>query len=137
MTLAREIMTPSPQCIGEHQTLVEAARLLATLDVGVLPICGDDGKLKGMLTDRDIVVKAIAEGRDPGTTTADDLAEGKPVYVDADDDVDEAMSLMKQHQVRRLPVIEDHRLVGIISQADIALTASPKQTGRTVEQISE
>lgn len=137
MTLARDIMTPSPQCVGEHQTLVEAARLLASLDVGVLPICGDDGKLQGMLTDRDIVVKAIAEGHDPATTTAGSLAEGKPVYVHGDDDVSEAMNLMKQHQVRRLPVIDDHRLVGIISQADIALTASAKDTGRTVEQISE
>lgn len=137
MTLARDIMTQTPQCIGEHQTLTEAARLLAGLDVGVLPICGDDGKLKGMLTDRDIVVKAIAEGRDPDETTAGSLAEGKPVYVLADDDVQEAMSLMKQHQIRRIPVIDDHRLVGIISQADIALTASAKDTGRTVEQISE
>lgn len=137
MALAREIMTPSPQCVGENQTLSEAARLLASLDVGVLPICGEDQKLIGMLTDRDIVVKALAEGRDPTTTTAGSLAEGKPVYVLADDDVQQAMDLMKQHQVRRIPVIEDHRLIGIISQADIALTAPSKQTGRTVEQISE
>ena len=137
MTIARDIMTPSPQCVGEHQTLAEAARLLASLDVGVLPICGDEGKLKGMLTDRDIVVKAIAEGRDPASTTAGSLAEGKPIYVNADDDIHEVMTLMKQHQVRRLPVIDDHRLVGIVSQGDIALTASAKDTGRTVEQISE
>jgi len=137
MALARDIMTPSPQCVGENQTLAEAARLLASLDVGVLPICGADQKLVGMLTDRDIVVKAIAEGLDPTTTTAGSLAEGKPVYVMADDDVQDAMDLMKQHQVRRVPVIEDHRLVGIISQADIALTAPSKQTGRIVEQISE
>ena len=137
MALARDIMTPSPQCVGENQTLAEAARLLASLDVGVLPICGEDQKLVGMLTDRDIVVKAIAEGLDPTTTTAGSLAEGKPVYVMADDDVQDAMDLMKQHQVRRVPVIEDHRLVGIISQADIALTAPSKQTGRIVEQISE
>jgi len=137
MALARDIMTPSPQCVGENQTLAEAARLLASLDVGVLPICGEDQKLVGMLTDRDIVVKALAEGLDPTTTTAGSLAEGKPVYVMADDDVQDAMDLMKQHQVRRVPVIEDHRLVGIISQADIALTAPSKQTGRIVEQISE
>jgi CBS domain-containing protein len=137
MTLARDIMTASPQCVGENQTLAEAARLLASLDVGVLPICGEDQKLKGMLTDRDIVVKAVAEGLDPSTVTAGSLADGKPVYVLADDDIDQAMDLMRQHQVRRLPVIEDHRLVGIISQADIALSASAKDTGRTVEQISE
>lgn len=137
MALARDIMTPSPQCVGEDQTLAEAARLLASLDVGVLPICGADQKLTGMLTDRDIVVKAIAEGLDPTTTTAGSLAEGKPVYVMADDDVQEVMDLMKQHQVRRIPVIEDHRLIGIISQADIALTAPSKQTGRIVEEISE
>ncbi|QIG39871.1 CBS domain-containing protein [Microbacterium sp. 4R-513] len=137
MALARDIMTPSPQCVGEDQTLSEAARLLASLDIGVLPICGDDQKLIGMLTDRDIVVKALAEGLDPTTTTAGSLAAGKPVYVQAADDVQQAMDLMKEHQVRRIPVIEDHRLVGIISQADIALTAPAKQTGRTVEQISE
>lgn len=136
MTTARDIMTPSPRCVGEHESLTEAARLLADLDVGSLPICGDDGRLKGMLTDRDIVVKCLAKGGDPGTTTAGDLAEGTPVTVDADRDIRDALTLMQDHQVRRLPVIEDHLLVGIVSQADIALALAPVETGETVEQIS-
>ncbi|GLJ62987.1 MULTISPECIES: CBS domain-containing protein [Microbacterium] len=136
MTTARDIMTPSPRCVGEHESLTEAARLLADLDVGSLPICGDDGKLKGMLTDRDIVVKGLAKGADPATTTAGELAEGKPVTVDADQDIRDALTLMQDHQVRRLPVIEDHLLVGIVSQADIALALAPVETGETVEQIS-
>ncbi|MDI6944961.1 CBS domain-containing protein [Microbacterium barkeri] len=136
MTTARDIMTPSPRCVGEHESLTEAARLLADLDVGSLPICGDDGKLKGMLTDRDIVVKGLAKGADPATTTAGELAEGKPVTVDADQDIRDALTLMQDHQVRRLPVIEDHLLVGIVSQADVALALAPVETGETVEQIS-
>jgi CBS domain-containing protein len=110
---------------------------MASLDVGALPICGEDKKLKGMLTDRDIVVKCLAKDGDPRTTKARDLAEGKPVTIDADDDVEDALDLMKEHQIRRLPVIEDHLLVGIISQADIALSMSAEATGETVEEISE
>lgn len=137
MTTAREIMTPDPQCVREGQTLVEAARLMADLDVGALPICGDDGRLKGMLTDRDIVVKCVAAAGDPGRVTAGSLAEGKPVTIGADDDIREALTTMETHQVRRLPVIDGHDLVGIISQADIALSLSATETGETVEGISQ
>lgn len=137
MTVARDIMTTAPRCVGENETLVDAAKLMASLDVGALPICGEDKRLKGMVTDRDIVVKCLAEGGDPTTTTAGSLAEGKPVTIGADDDVQEALHLMKQHQIRRLPVIEGHDLVGIISQADIALALAPADTGETVAEISE
>jgi CBS domain-containing protein len=137
MTTARDIMTPDPRCIGENDTLVDAAMLLADLDVGALPICGEDGRLKGMLTDRDIVVKCLAKGGDPRTDTAGSLGEGTPVWVDAGADVRDALTLMEQHQVRRLPVIEDHQLVGIISQADVARNLEAAETGETVEQISE
>lgn len=136
MVLARDIMTPDVQCIGEQDTLVDAARAMASLDVGALPICGDDGRLKGMLTDRDIVVKCLAQGGDPAQTLAGSLAEGKPVTIAADEEIEDALFLMQQHQVRRLPVIEDHRLVGIIAQADIARTMSSQATGETVEEIS-
>ena len=132
MTVARDIMTPAPKCVGENETLVDAARLMASLDVGALPICGEDDRLKGMLTDRDIVVKCLAEGRDPSTTTAGDLAQGKPVTIGADDDIEEALETMKRHQVRRLPVIDGHDLVGIISQADIAVALPPEDTGEPV-----
>jgi CBS domain-containing protein len=90
-----------------------------------------------MLTDRDIVVKCIAEGGDPNTVTAGSLAEGKPVTIGADDDIREALEVMQDHQVRRLPVIDGHDLVGIISQADIARELSASQVGETVAEISE
>jgi len=137
MTVARDIMTPAPRCVGENETLVEAARLMASLDVGALPICGEDKRLKGMVTDRDIVVRCVAQDGDPARTTAGDLAQGKPVTIGADDDVSEALETMKSHQIRRLPVIDGHELVGIISQADVALALAPEDTGETVAEISE
>jgi CBS domain-containing protein len=137
MTLARDLMTSDPQCVGENDSLVEAARLLRDLDVGALPICGEDGRMKGMLTDRDIVVKCLAEGGDPSSTTAGSLGDGKPITIGADDDVREALRVMQDAQVRRLPVIDGHDLVGIISQADIARSLSSTETGETVAEISE
>ena len=137
MAVARDLMTPRPTCVKEGQTLVEAARMMRDLDVGALPICGDDDRLKGMLTDRDIVVKCLAEGGDPNTATAGSLAQGKPVTIGADDSLDEALRVMQEHQVRRLPVIDGHDLVGIISQADVAREMSAAETGRTVAEISE
>ena len=137
MTVARDLMTLDPTCVKEDQTLVDAARMMRDLDVGALPICGNDDRLKGMLTDRDIVVKCIAEGGDPRTATAGSLAEGKPLTIGADVDIREALEVMQDQQVRRLPVIEAHRLVGIVSQADIASELSAVQTGETVAEISE
>jgi CBS domain-containing protein len=136
MTLTRDIMTAAPRCIGENDALSIAASVMSELDVGALPICGEDRKLKGMLTDRDIVVKALAYGMDPETTPSRTLAAGVPVTVEADDEVQVALERMREHQIRRLPVLEDRKLVGIISQADIALSLSPETTGATVESIS-
>ncbi|MGX5769367.1 CBS domain-containing protein [Microbacterium trichothecenolyticum] len=136
MTTARDIMTTAPRCVGENETLVDAARLMASLDVGALPICGDNKKLKGMLTDRDIVVKCLAEGGDPASATAGSLGQGKPVTVSVDDDIEDVLEVMKRHQIRRVPVIEDHELVGIISQADVALSLAPEEAGETVAEIS-
>lgn len=110
--------------------------MMMDLDCGALPICGDDGKLKGMITDRDIVLKCVAAGRDPGQMMARDLASGKPFCVDADANVDAAIDMMEKHQVRRLPVISDHKLVGIISQGDIARNYSEQRVGELVEHIS-
>jgi CBS domain-containing protein len=90
------------------------------LGVGALPICGDDDRLHGMITDRDIVIKCLAAGMDPATTTAGQLAQGNTYHVNADADIEEMLLVMEEHQVRRLPVIENHRLVGIVSEADIA-----------------
>lgn len=136
-TTARDIMTPSPECIGEKDSVLDAAKKLAKLDVGSMPICGEDDRLKGMLTDRDIVVKVIAEGRDVGSTTAGELGEGKPVTIGADDSIDELVRTMGEHKIRRLPVIDGHKLVGIVSQADVARNIEEKDAGRLVEIISE
>ena len=132
----REAMHEGCECIDENQTLLDAAKRMAELDVGVLPICGEDDRLKGMLTDRDIVVKALAQGKDPGSTTAGELGEGDPVTIGADDSIDEALRTMIDHKVRRLPVIDDRKLVGIISQADIATNLDEERVGDLVEAIS-
>lgn len=136
MTLTRDIMTADARCIGENDALTIAAEMMQELDVGALPICGEDGRLKGMLTDRDIVVKAVAAGMDPETTNAGRLAAGSLVTVEADDDISVALNKMQEHQIRRVPVIEGHKLVGIVSQADIARHLEPETTGETVESIS-
>ncbi|WP_460796660.1 CBS domain-containing protein [Microbacterium sp. GXF0217] len=136
MTLVRDIMTPGARCIGENDSLHIAATVMAELDVGALPICGEDSRLKGMLTDRDIVVRAVANGMDPETTRAGVLAAGTPVTVAASDDVSVALARMQEYRIRRLPVIEDRLLVGIVSQADVARAMSAEATGETVERIS-
>jgi CBS domain-containing protein len=133
---AREVMTGGVECIGENDTVLDAAKRLAELDVGAMPICGEDNRLKGMLTDRDIVVKVLAEGRDPASTRAGDLGQGKPVTIGADDSVEEALRTMKDHKVRRLPVIDGHDLIGIISQADLAKNVDEEEVGELVEAIS-
>src|SRR5215210_8001257 len=135
---ARDIMSPDCTCIGENETVLDAAKKLAELDVGALPICGEDDRLKGMLTDRDIVVKVLAQGKDPSSTKAGELGQGdsKTVTIGADDSIDEALRTMTDHKVRRLPVIDEQRLVGIISQADIARNLDEEKTGDLVEAIS-
>jgi CBS domain-containing protein len=136
---ARDIMSPDCTCIGENESLLDAAKRLAELDVGAMPICGEDDRLKGMLTDRDIVVKARAKGKDPATTKAGELGvgDGKTITIGADDSIEEALHTMSEHQVRRLPVIDGHRLVGIISQADIARNYDEEKVGDLVEAISQ
>jgi CBS domain-containing protein len=135
---ARDIMTPECRCIGENDTVLDAARLLAELDVGAVPICGEDDRLKGMLTDRDIVVKVLAQGKDPASTTAGELGQGDGtvVTIGADDSIDEALRTMTEHKVRRLPVIDGHQCVGMISQADIATNIDEEKVGDLVEAIS-
>jgi CBS domain-containing protein len=120
---AREIMSGGVDCVGENETVADAARKMAQLGVGALPICGDDDRLKGMLTDRDIVVKVIAEGKDPNSYKAGELAQGKPVTIGADDSLQELVRTMSQYHVKRLPVIDGHRLVGIVSEVDVVSNA--------------
>jgi len=136
MTTAREIMTPDVTCIGEKQNLAEAARKMADLDVGSLPICGDDNRLKGMLTDRDIVVKVVAQDRNPADCSAGELAQGKPVTIGADDDAAEILRTMSEHKVRRLPVIDGHRLVGIVAIADVAKALPDRPVGDLIDAVT-
>lgn len=136
MTTAREIMTGGAECAGENETLADAAKKMRDLDVGSLPICGEDNRLKGMITDRDIVVKCIAVGGDPTTAKVGEFAQGKPVTIGADDDIDEAYSTMVEHQLRRLPVIDGHDLIGMVSQADLARSLPADKVGELVAAIS-
>ena len=133
---AREIMTGGVECVREDESVLDAAKKMRDLGVGALPICGNDDRLKGMLTDRDIVVRVLAEGLEPGGTTAGELAEGKPVTVGADDTIEVALRTMKEHKVRRLPVIDGHELVGMVSQADLARNLDEERVGELVEAIS-
>jgi CBS domain-containing protein len=133
---ARDVMTGGAGCVGENDSVLDAAKKLADLDIGAMPICGEDNRLKGMLTDRDIVVKVLAQGKDPGEVRAGELGEGKPVTIGADDSVEEALQTMKEHKVRRLPVIDGHDLVGVVSQADLAVNVEKEQVGDLVEAIS-
>ena len=135
---ARDIMSDDCTCIGENDTVLDAAKRLAELEVGSMPICGEDDRLKGMLSDRDIVVKVLAEGKDPASVKAGELGQGdgKTVTIGADDPIDQALRTMIDHKVRRLPVIDEQRLVGIISQADIATHLDEEKVGDLVEAIS-
>ena len=136
MKTARDIMHSGPKCIGESQTLQHAARQMRDLDVGALPICGDDGGLLGIVTDRDIIVKCVASGVDPGTVTVGQLARAEPVAIDPAADVDEVLHVMAENQIRRLPVVDNERVVGIISEADLARNLPEQAVGQFVEAIT-
>jgi CBS domain-containing protein len=132
-----EAMHEGCECIGENETLLDAAKRMEELDIGVLPICGDDDRLKGMLTDRDIVVKALAQGRDPATSTCGEFAQGTVHWIVADASLDEALGMMREHAVKRLCVMDDDkRLSGIITEADVATHAPEGKTGEMVEAIA-
>jgi CBS domain-containing protein len=135
---ARDVMSTDCTCVGENETLLEAAKKLADKDVGALPICGEDDRLKGMLTDRDIVVKALAEGKDPGSTRAGELGQGdaQTVTIGADDSIEEALRTLIDHKVRRLPVIDGHELVGMVAQADVARALPDAKVGDLLEALS-
>jgi len=128
-------MHAGAECIGERQTLQQAARQMRDLNVGALPICSDDDRLLGIVTDRDIVVKCIANAVDPGTVPASQLAQGKPVTTGPTTDVNEVLQLMEQNQIRRLPVIDNQRVVGMISEADLARHLPEQAVGKFVEAI--
>jgi CBS domain-containing protein len=132
----REAMTASPTTIAANAPVVEAARLMASQDVGSLPVV-DDGTLVGMVTDRDLVLNVLAKDVDPHSTTVASVCSQDPVVVGPEDSLDEALQRMAREQVRRLPVVEKERLVGILAQADVSRSAQAAETGRMVEEISE
>jgi CBS domain-containing protein len=136
MPTARDIMTVGAECIGESETVLDAARKMADLDVGSLPICGADQRLIGMLTDRDIVLKVLAAGKNAGSTTTGSLAQGEAITIGADDDVEEILRTMSTHRVRRLPVLDGRRLVGIVAQADVARALPDKPVGQLLDALS-
>ncbi len=120
MTTAGDIMHRGAQWIPAHETLDRAAQLMRELNVGALPISDENERLCGILTDRDIVVGCVAMGHDPAQVTAGEMAKGTPRWIAADADIDDVLHEMQTHQIRRLPVIDDKRLVGMISEADLA-----------------
>ena len=132
----QEVMTSNPTTVEAGSTVVEAAKIMKQEDVGIVPIVEGD-RLVGTVTDRDIAVRIVAEGKDPQSTSVSEIASTDVVTVDPQHDLDEALRLMASHQVRRLPVVEGGRLVGIVAQADVAREADDKKTGDLVENISQ
>lgn len=129
-------MPPGAQWADVDLTVVEAARRMADIDVGALPVCNGEGRLQGVITDRDIVVKVLAGGMDPTSTSVATVAGGEVVTIGADDPIDEALRTMKTHAVRRLPVIDGTALVGMVSQADVARELGDKEVGQLLDAIS-
>lgn len=136
MSSVREIMTEDVTCVGEGESITDAASKMRDLEVGALPICGDDDRLKGMITDRDIAIQVVAESKDPTGMRVADLSQGEVVTIGADDSIQELIRTMRDHAVRRVPVIDGHRLIGIVSQADVARNLPEDQVGELVRLIS-
>jgi CBS domain-containing protein len=133
----RELMTVKPRTVKAGDSVVEAATLMRGEDAGLAPIVDGD-RLVGVVTDRDIAIRVVAEGRDPQSTKVEEVASQNVVTIDPQQELDEALRLMAQHQLRRLPVVEeDGKLVGIVAQADVARHADSERTGQVVEEISE
>ena len=137
-TTIREAMTSNPRTIQTQSTITEAATLMRDEDAGFAPIVDGD-RLVGAITDRDIAIRVVAEGKDPQTTKVADCMSSNLVTIDPQQELDEAQRLMAQHQVRRLPVVEeDGKLVGVLAQADVAMSStSDSRTGEMVEEISK
>jgi CBS domain-containing protein len=133
----RDLMTKNPRSLESGSTVIEAARLMRDEDAGIIPVVEGE-KLVGTVTDRDIAIRVVAEGKSPESMTVGEIASRELVTIDPQQELDEALRLMARHQIRRLPVVEeDGKLVGIVAQADIARNASDAKTGDLVEDISK
>ena len=135
---ARDVMTPDPACCSPHTTLDEVARLMARNDCGEIPVIDTADQIVGVVTDRDIVCRVVAEGKNPMAYTAETCMSGPVVTVRADAPLDDVLATMEKHQIRRVPVVDGREsCVGIISQADVALHAKNKESGEMVEEVSK
>ena len=134
-TTVRDSMTANPKTVSPETTAMEAAKLMATEDVGSLPVIVDE-QLVGIVTDRDLVIQLVARGLDPKNVRIADVYTEQPAVASPDEQLDEALERMAQEQVRRLPVVSDGHLVGMLAQADVARSARPESTGQMVEEIS-
>jgi CBS domain-containing protein len=138
MATAREVMSADVEFASPTQNVREAARKMDELDIGMLPVCGPDKQLVGTITDRDLALKVVGRGLDPQSTTVEQVfTQGEVVTIGADDSLEEAADTMERHAVRRLPVIDGDQVVGILSQADVAMKGDSKQAGEAVKGISE
>jgi CBS domain-containing protein len=135
-TKVRDAMTPGVRSVAPTDSLTDAAVAMRDEDVGSLPVV-EGGRVVGIVTDRDIVVRAVAQRADPQTANVGDVSSSDPVTIQPEDDLDEALELMASHRIRRLPVVEDGRLVGVVAQADVALEAKEKAAGEMLEEISQ
>ncbi|MGH3325424.1 MAG: CBS domain-containing protein [Streptomyces sp.] len=134
---ARDIMSTDVRCVGEQETLRDAARMMRDLRVGALPICGEDQRLKGVVTDRDITIRCSAEDRDPASVRAGEMG-GALYWIDSEAGVEDVLSTMEREQIKRLPVIDvpnGHRLIGMISEADIAKNLGDEHIAQFVERV--
>lgn len=136
MTTARDLMTSPAEYLNATDTLDVAAQALKTSNVGSMPVRAEDGSLCGIVTDRDIVIKGLAEGKEPGSTRVDEVCSGTVVSVGLDDDATTISQTLADNQIRRVPVLDGDELVGIISQADVARELSNDETGGVVQAIS-
>ncbi|MBD2830147.1 MULTISPECIES: CBS domain-containing protein [Streptomyces] len=137
MTTAKDIMHSGARWIPAHETLDRAAQVMREHNVGALPVSadGDSDRMVGIITDRDIVVGCVAKGHDPAKITAGDLAQGTPRWIEADADVDAVLEEMQTHRIRRLPVVENKKLVGMISEADLAQHLTEEQIAGWAEKV--
>ncbi|MGY5124276.1 CBS domain-containing protein [Streptomyces nigrescens] len=136
MLAARDIMTSEAEFVGTEDSVLDAPRKMTELGVGALPICGTDNTLQGVLTDRDIVIKVLGQGRDPQQTCASDLAQGEAVTIGTDDSADEIFATMARYKVRRLPVVDGNRLIGMVALADVARALPAPQVGGLLAALS-
>ncbi|GAB3702381.1 CBS domain-containing protein [Corynebacterium nasicanis] len=137
MTTARDLMSTDVVAVDSADTLEVAARHMRDADVGSLPVIDGEGRVVGIITDRDIVVTALAEGRDPTAVTVGELIDATLITVAPEDSAEEVLAVMKEHQIRRVPVLDGTQLVGMLAQADIARAMSDATVGEFLESVSE